>query len=217
MGAGEEQKFDRQRKQLVAALAERGITDRGVLHAIATTPRHLFMPPDLVDVAYVDKAFPIGLGQTISQPYTVAYQTQLLRISAGDKVLEIGTGSGYQAAILAAMGATVYTIERQKKLFDKLGEFPYIHQIPHLYRYYGDGYEGLPEVAPFHRILITAAAPVVPPNLLHQLEVGGIMVLPLQIDDHQRMIQLVKEHDGNISETRYDHFTFVPMLRGKET
>jgi len=164
----------------------------------------------------MDRAFPIGEGQTISQPYTVAYQTQLLAVKHTDKVLEIGTGSVYQAAILALLAAEVYTIERQKKLFEKNKVFEFAQSIPNLHFFYGDGYEGLPEHAPFDKILITAAAPDIPPKLLAQLKPGGVMVLPVGGEAGQRMLRVTKVDDSEIKKEYFDRFSFVPMLPGKE-
>lgn len=206
----------RQRRQLVESLHQKGITDVRVLDALYAIPRQYFMHPDLIDKAYEDKAFPIDEGQTISQPYTVAYQTQLLQVDAGNRVLEIGTGSTYQAAVLAAMGAEVFTIERQKKLFDKNQRFEYIHTFRNIHFFYGDGYEGLPEYAPFDRILITAAAPQVPPKLVQQLKRGGMMVLPLGTAPVQRMMRITKLKNDELYEEFFDKFSFVPMLQGRK-
>lgn len=206
-----------QRHKLVAAVRDKGITDEQVLGAIANIPRHFFMSKDQDDVAYVDKAFPIGEGQTISQPYTVAYQTQLLEVKPLDKVLEIGTGSGYQAAVLAEMGARLFTIERQKKLFVRNRGFDYLKSYENIEFFYGDGYEGLPQAAPFDKILLTAAAPQVPPKLIQQLKVGGMMVLPLgEHGEYQRMTRITKLENGKLEEEFFDHFSFVPMLKGKK-
>ncbi|HEY1114565.1 MAG TPA: protein-L-isoaspartate(D-aspartate) O-methyltransferase [Chitinophagaceae bacterium] len=206
----------RQRRLLVESLQEKGITDLRVLDALYAVPRQYFMNPELLDKAYEDKAFPIDEGQTISQPYTVAYQTQLLQVDPGSRILEIGTGSAYQAAVLAVMGAEVYSIERQKKLFDKNQQFEYIHTFPNIHFFYGDGYEGLPEYAPFDRILITAAAPEVPPKLVQQLKKGGMMVLPLGTAPVQRMMRLIKLKNDELYEEFFDKFSFVPMLSGKK-
>jgi protein-L-isoaspartate(D-aspartate) O-methyltransferase len=206
----------RLRKDLVDHLYKHGIEDDRVLEAIGAVPRHFFMLPQDSSVAYVDRAFPIGEGQTISQPYTVAYQTQLLRVETGMKVLEIGTGSGYQAAVLASLGARVYTIERQKKLFDRNRHFDYLRSFDNITFFYGDGYEGLPDYAPFDRILITAAAPYVPQSLLQQLGAGGKMVLPLGEAPIQQMIRINKREDGSIVEETFDKFSFVPMLKGRQ-
>ena len=205
-----------QRMELVQSLRDKGISSATVLDALFKIPRQYFMNPDLIDKAYEDKAFPIDEGQTISQPYTVAYQTQLLDVRKGDKVLEIGTGSAYQACVLAVMGAEVYTIERQKKLFEKNREFDYIRSFENIHFFYGDGYEGLPGYAPFDRILITAAAPFVPPKLVDQLSKGGIMVLPLGVAPIQRMMRLTKLESGELKEEFFDKFSFVPMLEGRK-
>jgi Protein-L-isoaspartate carboxylmethyltransferase len=167
-------------------------------------------------VAYVDKAFPIGEGQTISQPYTVAYQSALLEVKKGEKVLEIGTGSAYQAVILAVLGAMVYTIERQKKLYDENKKFTYLKQFPTIKFFYGDGYEGLKAYAPFDKIIITAAAPEIPPKLLEQLKVGGKMVIPVDIGNVQQMRRITKLEDG-IDIEYFDNFSFVPMLQGRNS
>lgn len=204
------------RRNLVDHLHKNGIEDDRVLKAIGAIPRQFFMLPQDEAVAYVDRAFPIGEGQTISQPYTVAYQTQLLDVESGMKVLEIGTGSGYQAAVLAVMGAQVYTIERQKKLFDKNRHFDYLRSFDDITFFYGDGHEGLPTYAPFDRILITAAAPEVPQPLLRQLEIGGKMVLPLGEAPVQRMVRISKRDDGSLTEEIFDKFSFVPMLKGRQ-
>jgi len=178
-------------------------------------PRHFFLDTALDHMAYVDKAFPIAEGQTISQPYTVAYQTQLLQVKEYDKILEIGTGSGYQATVLAAMGAQVFTIERQKKLYDQNKQSLYKTKFSNIKFFYGDGFEGLPTFSPFDKILITAAAPFVPPKLVEQLKTGGMMVLPVDEGDKQRMLRLAKKADGSFTEEWFDYFSFVPMLKGK--
>src|SRR5687768_10393224 len=206
-----------QRQRLINTIKNKGITDERVLGAIGNIPRHFFMDTDQDDVAYIDKAYPIGHGQTISQPYTVAYQTQLLQINPLDKVLEIGTGSGYQAVVLAEMGANLFTIERQKKLFDRNHSFKYLQSFGNIQFFYGDGYEGLPQFAPFDKILITAAAPEAPQKLLQQLRIGGIMVLPLGIHgDYQRMARITKITIDEFEEEFFDRFSFVPMLKGKK-
>jgi len=207
--------FIEQRRNLVDQLRYQGITDEFVLGAINDIPREFFMPQQLQYKAYEDKAFPIGQGQTISQPYTVAYQTQLLHVESMDTILEIGTGSAYQAVILCAMGAIVYTIERQKKLYDKLSTFLYLRNFRNLFRFYGDGFRGLPAFAPFDKILITAAAPYIPPALIDQLATGGLMVLPVNTDGSQQMIRVTKQPDGTIKKEYFDFFSFVPMLKGK--
>lgn len=203
------------RKQLTDSLRDKGITDENVLEAINNIPRHFFLDSAFDKIAYEDRAFPIEEGQTISQPYTVAYQTQLLNIKKNDKVLEIGTGSVYQASVLAEMGAWVYTIERQKKIFEINKNFYFKKKYPNIKFFYGDGFEGLPTYAPFHKIIITAAAPFIPTKLVEQLKVGGIMVIPVDEGDAQRMLRLTKQQDGTIVEEAFEQFSFVPMLKGK--
>lgn len=204
------------RKKLVDTVRAKGITDERVLDAIAKIPRHFFLDSAFDEVAYEDKAFPIAASQTISQPYTVAYQSQLLEVKPFVKVLEIGTGSAYQASVLAEMGAQVFTIERQKTLFDANKKFEYIKRYPNIKFFYGDGYEGLPTYAPFDRILITAAAPEIPPRLVEQLKPGGFMVIPLGSGDVQVMKRLTRQQDGTMQEEIFDKFSFVPMLGGKK-
>ena len=204
------------RNQLVNLLKEKGITDTAVLDAIGSIPRHFFLDSAFDRIAYEDRAFPIAADQTISQPYTVAYQTQLLQIKSGDKVLEIGTGSMYQTTVLAQMGAKVFTIERQKQLFDQTAKYIFKEQYPNIYFHFGDGFEGLPEFAPFDKILITAAAPSIPEKLWEQLKVGGKMVIPVdESDTTQRMLRLTKKKDGKEKRESFDEFSFVPMLEGK--
>jgi len=203
------------RRKLVETVRSKGITDEKILAAIEKIPRHFFLDSAFDEVAYEDKAFPITAGQTISQPYTVAYQTQLLKIKPFDKVLEIGTGSAYQACVLAELGVQVYTIERQKQLFDNNKGFAYIKRYPNIKFFYGDGYEGLPTFAPFDRVLITAAAPFIPPKLVAQLKPGGMMVVPEGEGDVQVMKRVIKDMDGSVKEETYDRFSFVPMLVGK--
>lgn len=203
------------RKKLVDQLRVKGITSERVLEAIYSVPRHFFLDSAFDKIAYEDRAFPIGEGQTISQPYTVAYQTQLLNLHRNEKVLEIGTGSAYQASILAEMGAWVFTIERQKKLFEQNKNFVLKSRYPGIKFFYGDGFEGLPMYAPFDKILITAAAPFIPPRLLEQLKTGGQMVLPKDEGELQRMLRITKKGDGSYDEELFDYFSFVPMLRGK--
>lgn len=202
------------RRNLVEDLKKKGINDELVLNAINNVPRHVFLDSSFVDFAYQDKAFPIGSGQTISQPLTVAFQTSLLEIKKNMKVLEIGTGSGYQACVLAEMGAKVFSIERQRKLYMKtksfLAEFPY-----HIKTFLGDGNKGLPTYGPFDRIIITAAAPEIPQELINQLKVGGLMVIPLcENEDSQTMLRLTKQEDGSMKRETYGDFRFVPMLEG---
>src|SRR6185436_16617599 len=204
------------RKKLVDTVRSKGITDEKVLEAIGNVPRHFFLDSAFDEVAYEDRAFPIGEGQTISQPYTVAYQSQLLEVKNFDKVLEIGTGSTYQAVVLAAMGAQVYTIERQKKLFEQNKTFAFLKKYPSIKFFYGDGYEGLPTYSPFDKILITAAAPEIPQKLIEQLKPGGMMVLPLGAGDVQQMKRVTKLERGAIKEEVFDNFSFVPMIEGKK-
>ncbi len=203
------------RAKLVKELAGKGIKDERILDAMNKIPRHLFMDQAFLSFAYVDKAFPIASGQTISQPYTVAFQTQLLNVQAGMKVLEVGTGSGYQTCVLEELGSKVYSIERQKTLFEKAKTF-----LPALgYRsklFYGDGYKGLPAFGPFDRILVTAGAPHVPQDLIRQLNNGGIMVIPVGETDTQTMLRLSKDIKGIISEETHGSFKFVPLLEDKE-
>lgn len=203
------------RKQLVELLREKGIKDERVLDAINAIPRHFFLDPAFERQAYEDRAFPIVADQTISQPYTVAFQTQLLEIKKFDKVLEIGTGSAYQACVLAEMGVTLLTIERQKALYDYVGGFFFMSRYPNIKRFYGDGFEGLPSYGPFDKIIITCGAPFVPPKLLQQLKPGGIMVIPVGEDGNQKMLRILKDKLGNVTEEETGDFSFVPMLHGK--
>lgn len=205
------------RKQLVDSIKEKGITDERVLHAILHIPRHFFMDSAFDKIAYEDRAFPIAEGQTISQPYTVAYQTQLLEVKPFDKVLEIGTGSTYQACVLAEMGAQLLTIERQKNLFELNKSFPFLKKYHNIKFFYGDGYEGLPTYAPFDKIIVTAAAPMIPPKLLEQLKVDGKMVIPVGDGKVQRMLRLTKQEGGIINEEVFDNFSFVPMVEGRNS
>jgi len=201
------------RKKLVAELKKKGISDEEVLRAIDTVPRHLFMDPAFLIHAYVDKAFPITSGQTISQPFTVAVQTSLLRLKRRDKILEIGTGSGYQSAILAEMGARVYTIERYRDLYLKaqtiLSSLGYTADF-----FYGDGYEGKPQYGPFDGIIITAAAPEVPRKLLQQLKTGGRLIVPLGNSGSQVMTVVERTGDDSFEYSDHGNFVFVPMLKG---
>jgi protein-L-isoaspartate(D-aspartate) O-methyltransferase len=202
------------RKILVEELKNKGISDENVLNAINTVPRHVFLDSSFLNFAYQDKAFPIGSGQTISQPFTVAFQSSLLEIKKNMKVLEIGTGSGYQACVLAEMGAKVFSIERQRKLYTKtkafLAESPYRIKM-----FLGDGNKGLPTYGPFDRIIITAAAPEIPQTLVDQLKVGGMMVIPLcENEEHQTMLRLTKQEDGTLKREEFGDFRFVPMLKG---
>jgi protein-L-isoaspartate(D-aspartate) O-methyltransferase len=203
------------RKKLIDTIREKGVTDEKVLAAMRNIPRHFFLDTALQDIAYEDRAFPIAEGQTISQPYTVACQTELLQVQQYDKIMEIGTGSAYQATVLAEMGAQVFTIERQKNLFEKNKNFVFRSKYPNIKFFYGDGFEGLPTYAPFDKIIITAAAPEIPPKLVAQLKPGGRMVLPLDEDHHQRMVRITKNEDGSYEEESFENFSFVPMLKGK--
>ena len=202
------------RNQLVSLLKEKGIVDKYVLEAINKIPRHLFLNSTFADFAYQDKAFPIGEGQTISQPYTVAFQTQLLEVKKDHKILEIGTGSGYQTAVLFLMGAKVYSVERQNKLFKqtslllpKLGIRP-----KHLS--FGDGYKGLPDHAPFDSIIVTAGAPTIPQALMAQLKIGGRLVIPLG-EEKQIMTLLIRKNETQFEKHEFGDFKFVPLLENK--
>ncbi|TGV00836.1 protein-L-isoaspartate(D-aspartate) O-methyltransferase [Flavivirga rizhaonensis] len=202
------------RQQLVNVLKAKGITDANVLNAIGKIPRHLFMDSGFLDHAYQDKAFPIAADQTISQPYTVAFQSELLQVKKGDKILEIGTGSGYQTAVLCELGAKVFSIERQQELFKKTSKF-----LPKLgYRakklIFGDGYKGLVDEAPFESIIVTAGAPFVPKPLLSQLKMGGRLVIPVG-DDVQTMTMFTRKGQKEFSQEEFGEFRFVPLLEDK--
>ena len=200
------------RNQLVETVRSKGIKDEKVLDAIAKIPRHLFMDSGFVDFAYQDKAFPIAASQTISQPYTVAFQTELLEIKKGDKVLEIGTGSGYQTAVLIELGAEVYSIERQKELYEIARKFlPRLGFVAKKLKF-GDGYKGWMEFAPFDKILVTAGAPFVPAPLLAQLKIGGRLVIPVG-DDVQVMTLLTRNGEKEFEKHEFGEFRFVPMLK----
>jgi len=208
------------RKELAVQLRDKGITDKSVLAAIETVPRHLFFGHDTIFFethAYEDKAFPIGEGQTISQPYTVAYQSEALQINHNEKVLEIGTGSGYQAAVLATMGARVYSIERHRKLYERTK--PLLEQLGYanIKCFFGDGFEGMPGYGPYHKIIITAAVPELPKKLLPQLAIGGQMVLPFGNETDCKMLRITKHGEGQYTEEilTAKPFAFVPMLKGK--
>ena len=202
------------RKKLVELLRERGIADEKVLKAIGKVPRHYFFDETFWKQAYKDIAFPIGDGQTISQPYTVAYQTELLHIKAGDKVLEIGTGSGYQTCILIELGAKVFTIERQEKLYNRT-----IQVLPHMgYQaefFFGDGSKGIAEHAPYDKIIVTAGAPLVPEILLKQLKIGGILVIPVGDENFQKMITVLRVSEKDYERIELDTFRFVPLVGEK--
>ena len=202
------------RKNLVDIISKKGIKQQNVLAAIGKIPRHLFMDNAFIGFAYEDNAFPIGAGQTISQPFTVAVQTELLDVKQHDKILEIGTGSGYQAAVLVAMEAIVYSIERQKELFQKTKEF--LPKIGYNCKFfYGDGYKGLPTLAPFDKIIITCGAPEIPTALIKQLKIGGKLVAPVGSGDIQEMQLLEKISDTENRITTHGKFSFVPMLSDK--
>ena len=202
------------RNQLVSLLQQKGITDKNVLDAISKIPRHLFLNSSFEDYAYQDKAFPIGAGQTISQPYTVAFQSQLLEVKKDDKVLEIGTGSGYQTAVLCTMGAKVYSVERQNELFKKTSVlFPKLGLRPkHLS--FGDGYKGLPLHAPFDSIIVTAGAPIIPKPLMAQLKIGGRLVIHLG-EEVQIMTLLIRKNATQFEKHEFGEFRFVPLLEDK--
>ncbi len=202
------------RKQLVATLVAKGITNTAVLDAIGSIPRHLFMDSSFLDHAYQDKAFPIAASQTISQPYTVAFQSELLEVKLGDKILEIGTGSGYQTAVLCLLGAHVYSIERQLELFKKTSKF--LPKIGYVAKrlIFGDGYKGLKEDAPFDSIIVTAGAPFVPKPLLSQLKIGGRLVIPVG-DKAQIMTLYIRKGSKEFEKHELGNFKFVPLLENK--
>ncbi|MCE7056189.1 protein-L-isoaspartate(D-aspartate) O-methyltransferase [Algoriphagus sp. AGSA1] len=202
------------RRALVTLLREKGIKNERVLQAINTLPRHFFFDSALISHAYEDKAFPIGEGQTISQPYTVAFQTELLDVKEGDRILEIGTGSGYQGSILHLLGAEVFTIEYQKKLFEGTKRFLTRLGIE-MRLFYGDGTGGLPAYAPYDKIIVTAGAPVVPEALVKQLKVGGILVIPVGDKRRQTMLKITKKSNTKVDREEYEGFAFVPLL-GKD-
>ena len=202
------------RKQLVEQLRGKGITDETVLAAIGEVPRHVFLDSSFVELAYQDQAFPIGSGQTISQPHTVAFQTQLLQVEKGMKVLEIGTGSGYQACVLSAIGAKVFSIERQRNLYFKTKDI--LEQLSYRVKtFLGDGFEGLPTYAPFDRVIITAGAPDIPEALIDQMKANAIMVIPMDNPngDGQTMLRITKLEDGTLKKEEFGGFKFVPMLK----
>jgi protein-L-isoaspartate(D-aspartate) O-methyltransferase len=205
------------RKEMVAALKEKGISDDMVLQVINDIPRHFFLDTAYDSYAYEIRAFPITADQTLSNPYTVAFQTSLLDIKPFHKVLEVGTGSGYQASVLAALKAFVYTIERQKELYDEtIKQFPLKAKYPNIKFFFGDGFKGLPTYAPFDKVIITAAAPIIPPDLLSQLKIGGQMVIPVNMEDatKQQMKRITKISETEINEELFGEFQFVPMLSG---
>ena len=200
---------------MVQTLRNAGFKDERILSAINEVPRHVFLDSSFVEFAYSDQAFPIGSGQTISQPSTVAFQTYLLEVEKGMKVLEIGTGSGYQACVLSALGAKVFTIERQRNLYFKTKEV--LEQLPYRVKcFLGDGYEGLPNYQPFDRVIITAGAPAIPMKLIDQLKTGGMMVVPIDTpqEDGQTMMRITKMADGTLKRESFGDYKFVPMLSG---
>jgi len=203
------------RKKLVEVIKTKGVLDENVLSAIEKVPRHWFMDSSFLEYAYEDRAFPIGAGQTISQPYTVAIMTELLQLKKGEKVLEVGTGSGYQACVLSAMGVKVYTIERQKSLFDKTKIFLPSIGFGTIKQFFGDGYKGLPTFGPFDKIIVTCGAPHIPEALIKQLKIGGIMVIPVGEGDTQVMLTVTRltSIDNEIKD--YGKYRFVPMLEDK--
>ncbi len=202
------------RRSLVRILKEKGIRDKRVLDAIGKVPRHYFFENALISHAYQDKAFPIGEGQTISQPYTVAFQTEKLNVSPGDKVLEVGTGSGYQACILLELGAEVYTIEYNKVLYERTRKFlPKMGYKPRFF--HGDGSRGLPRYAPYDRIIVTAGAPSIPNSLIEQLKIGGILIIPVGDSERQQMYRITRTGERQVKRETFDYFSFVP-LKGDE-
>lgn len=202
------------RNQLTKILEEKGITDKKVLDAIKKIPRHLFLDSSFEDFAYQDKAFPIGAGQTISQPFTVAFQSQLLQVKKDDKILEIGTGSGYQTAVLVAMGAKVYSVERQNELFKTTSNLLPKMGIRPKHLSFGDGYKGLPNHAPFDSIIVTAGAPIIPKALMAQLKIGGRLVIPLG-EKEQIMTLLIRKNATQFEKHEFGEFKFVPLLENK--
>lgn len=203
------------RQQLIRELERKGINNQAVLNAINRVPRHAFLDKAFDEWAYKDTAFPIDCDQTISQPYTVAYQTHLLDLKPKDKVLEIGLGSGYQAAVLYEMGAKVYSIERQKLLYEKTSKLLNAMGYGNIRTFYGDGYLGLPRFAPFDKILVTAGATELPSTLLEQLKPGGVIVIPVGKSGDQIMYRISKLEDGKIKKEKFGHFRFVPFLHGE--
>ena len=202
------------RNQLVSLLEQKGITDKNVLEAIRKIPRHLFLDSSFENFAYQDKPFPIGAGQTISQPYTVAFQSELLQVKKEDKILEIGTGSGYQTAVLCTMGAKVYSVERQNELFKKTSVLLPKMGIRPKYLSFGDGYKGLPNYAPFDSIIVTAGAPFIPQPLMAQLKIGGRLVIPVG-EEVQVMTLLIRKTETQFEKHEFGDFRFVPLLEDK--
>ena len=203
------------RQKLIELLREKGISDEAVLKAMNNVPRHLFLTSAFEDHAYEDKAFPIAANQTISHPYTVAFQSSLLHVSPGDKILEVGTGSGYQTAVLVAMQADVYTIERQKALVDFSRKMLAKIKLEPKYQTFGDGYKGLPSFAPFDKIIVTAGSPILPSILLQQLKIGGIAVVPIG-DKNQKMYTFLRVDERKYEQMEFGDYQFVPMLVAKD-
>lgn len=201
------------RLKLIEELRQKGITDEKVLNALNQVPRHFFLDPAFEVIAYENRAFPIGASQTISHPFTVAFQTQLLQVKKMDKILEIGTGSAYQACVLAKLDARVFSIERQKSLYEYNNDFFYLKEFVDIKRFLGDGFKGLPGYAPFDKIIVTCGAPYIPEQLVDQLKIGGIMVVPIGEGDEQIMYRITKTKDG-ITQEQFGNFSFVPMLEG---
>lgn len=202
------------RRSLVRKLKEKGIKNESVLEAINSVPRHVFFDSALIDHAYQDKAFPIGEGQTISQPYTVAFQTELLDVKKGSKILEIGTGSGYQACVLLELGVELYTIEYQQKLYQKAKVMlPKMGYEPNFF--HGDGSMGMKELAPFDGIIVTAGAPTIPEELISQLKPNGKLVIPVGDRKSQKMLRIIKDESGDTIQEAFDHFAFVPLVGDK--
>jgi protein-L-isoaspartate(D-aspartate) O-methyltransferase len=204
------------RRKLVKELQGKGIEDVRILEAIGKIPRHFFLDRAFEEKAYKDIAFPIDSHQTISQPYTVAFQTFLLQVKPGDRILEIGTGSGYQACVLAELGAEVFTIERHENLYQKTRELLREMGYHSIHCYYGDGFLGIPSEAPFDKIIVTAAAPEIPQALLDQLRPHGLLVIPYGAGEVQKMLRIQKDHQGVLHRESFDDFSFVPMLKGTE-
>lgn len=202
------------RNQLVSLLEQKGIVDKNVLEAVRKIPRHLFLDSSFEDFAYQDKPFPIGAGQTISQPYTVAFQSELLQVKKEDKILEIGTGSGYQTAVLFAMGAKVYSVERQNELFKKTSVLLPKLGIRPKHLSFGDGYKGLPNYAPFDSIIVTAGAPIIPKALMAQLKIGGRLVIPVG-ETKQVMTLIIRKNETQFEKHEFGDFRFVPLLEDK--
>jgi len=203
------------KQRLIAGLREKGITDENVIAAFEKVEREKFIEPILKDMAYSDRPLKIKCGQTISQPFTVAFQTQLLQIQKGDKVLEIGTGSGYQSAILSAMGAKVYSIERFEELYKDTSKL--LEEIDHkIFTFFGDGFNGIPKYAPYDKIIVTCGAPNIPKSLINQLKINGLMVIPVG-GEIQKMIRITKTDDQNYTEEEFGNFIFVPMLQNMKT